>query len=286
MSTPAHYVDSEGLITQAEELRAPECPSLYLMTPMVAVRQCAAMALSDSAFRKRYRSSYETPSPSPTLPTWKRYRGTYKPILDTDSEGDELGDEDTDEDGEDESLDVDDDEDHSLDDEGCGLEGERLSSEKEEEAVPEGQQQAVPAANTAMGEPLRLGYGALRHHRVSAFRQPTLTTWVDPEDGRVYTDIPVYVPPVSPVQTPPSPEWSSDSCSYFTISPSASKERIDVTFRLCGGPYWHWRHGQGVGHRLAIISWDRYDDHRLSGHVSAAGAMQSELQEMRGRVML
>ncbi|GJU14828.1 hypothetical protein Tco_1142794, partial [Tanacetum coccineum] len=59
------------------------------------------------SFRKRYRSSYETPSPSPTLPAWKRYRGTYEPILDTNSEGDELGDEDTDEDGEDESLDVD-----------------------------------------------------------------------------------------------------------------------------------------------------------------------------------
>ncbi|GKB78357.1 hypothetical protein Tco_0945252 [Tanacetum coccineum] len=31
----------------------------------------------------------------------------------------------------------------------------------------------------------------------------------DPEDGRVYTDIPTYVPLVAPVQTPPSPEWSS-----------------------------------------------------------------------------
>ncbi|GKG49224.1 hypothetical protein Tco_0515676, partial [Tanacetum coccineum] len=38
--------------------------------------------------------------------------------------------------------------------EGLGLE--------EEEVVPKGQQQAVPAMDTTMGEPLGLGYGALR----------------------------------------------------------------------------------------------------------------------------
>ncbi|GJV71698.1 hypothetical protein Tco_1491693 [Tanacetum coccineum] len=37
-----------------------------------------AAALSPSSFRKRYRSSYEMPSPSssPTLPIRKRYQGT------------------------------------------------------------------------------------------------------------------------------------------------------------------------------------------------------------------
>ncbi|GJZ54218.1 hypothetical protein Tco_0609103 [Tanacetum coccineum] len=50
-----------------------------------------AMALSPSSFRKRYRSSYDTPSssaspsPSPTLPIRKRYRGTSEPILDTET---------------------------------------------------------------------------------------------------------------------------------------------------------------------------------------------------------
>nr|GFD05348.1 hypothetical protein [Tanacetum cinerariifolium] len=82
--------------------------------------------------------------------------------------------------------------------------------------------------DTAVGEPLGLGYEALRRRelaveedrvigtfkagqssryvpgqqgadRVSAFRQPTLTTWVDPEDSKVYTDILVNVPPVAPV---------------------------------------------------------------------------------------
>ncbi|GKC92542.1 hypothetical protein Tco_1157984, partial [Tanacetum coccineum] len=84
-----------------------------------------AMALSDSAFCKRYRSSYEIPSSSSslTLPVRKRYRGTSKLILDTDSEGDELGDEDTEEDVEDESQGLDD-ESQSLDNESQGLKDE------------------------------------------------------------------------------------------------------------------------------------------------------------------
>ncbi|GKG59714.1 hypothetical protein Tco_0607342, partial [Tanacetum coccineum] len=53
-----------------------------------------------------------------------------------------------------------------------------------------------------------------RPKRVSASRQPTLTTWTDSEDGMVYIDVPAYPPPV---QTPPSPEWTS--CS-LPISPS------------------------------------------------------------------
>ncbi|GJX79352.1 hypothetical protein Tco_0327501, partial [Tanacetum coccineum] len=50
-----------------------------------------------------------------------------------------------------------------------------------------------------------------RSERVSALRQPTLTTWIDPEDGIAYIDVHAYPPPVPPVQTPPSPEWSSAS---------------------------------------------------------------------------
>ncbi|GKG23173.1 hypothetical protein Tco_0388476, partial [Tanacetum coccineum] len=53
--------------------------------------------------------------------------------------------------------------------------------------------------------------------RVSAFRQPTLVTWVDLEDDRVYTDVPAYAPPAAPVQTPQSLEWSLISLS---VSPS------------------------------------------------------------------
>nr|GFA78325.1 hypothetical protein [Tanacetum cinerariifolium] len=44
-------------------------------------------------------------------------------------------------------------------------------------------------------------------------------TWVDHVDVTVYKDIPIDVPPICvPLQTPPSPEWSSDS---LPISPSS-----------------------------------------------------------------
>ncbi|GJV22115.1 hypothetical protein Tco_1371135 [Tanacetum coccineum] len=173
----------------------------------MSARIAKAAALSPSSFRKRYRSSYETPSPSSslTLPVRKRYRVRMRIKRERERES------------------------HGLEDEGPGL-------EKEDEAAPEGQQQAVLVVDIAVSEPLGLGYGAARHRalesteeiapstyevgqssrsvpeqegaeRISAFRQPTLVTWVDPEDGRVYTDIPTYVPLAAPVQTLPSPEW-------------------------------------------------------------------------------
>nr|GEZ61384.1 hypothetical protein [Tanacetum cinerariifolium] len=135
-------------------------------------------------------------------------------------------------------------------------EGGRGLVRTEDEDTPEGRQPVVQAADTAVGEPLGLGYMALRRcelstgeeqvpstfdvgqssrsvpehqgaGRISAFREPTLVTNVDPVDGKVYTDILVYVPPVAPVQTPPlppllslrtqsSPEWSSGS---FPVTP-------------------------------------------------------------------
>ncbi|GJZ75257.1 putative reverse transcriptase domain-containing protein [Tanacetum coccineum] len=107
-------------------------------------------------------------------------------------------------------------------------------------------EQAAPVVETTVREPLGLGYGASRRRelaveedqvhntfevgqgygsvpeperleRVSELRQPTLTTWVDPKDDRVYTDIPSY-PPVAPVQTPLSPKLSSSS---LCVSPSS-----------------------------------------------------------------
>nr|GEY38593.1 hypothetical protein [Tanacetum cinerariifolium] len=170
-----------------------------------------ASALSLSSFCKRYRSSYETPSPSSslTLSVRKRYNSTSELILDIDN-----------------------DKGQGLEDEGLGLE--------EEEVVPEGHQQAVPVMETAASKPFGLGYGALRHRelagavRVSAFRQPTLDIWVDPEDDRVYTDVSAYVPLVAPVQTPPSPEWSLSSLpvspsSLVVPSPIASSVATSVT---------------------------------------------------------
>ncbi|GKA47552.1 hypothetical protein Tco_0740435, partial [Tanacetum coccineum] len=126
-----------------------------------------------------------------------------------------------------------DDEGHSIESDGLGLE-----EEEEEEVVPGGQQQAASVVGTTVSAPLGLGYGGLRSRElaledgdvystfeaeqgsgpapkseipemVSLFRQPTLTTWTDPEDDMIYIDISDYPPPAPPVQTPPSPEWTS-----------------------------------------------------------------------------
>ncbi|GJV32766.1 hypothetical protein Tco_1393166 [Tanacetum coccineum] len=58
-----------------------------------------------------------------------------------------------------------------------------------------------------------------RPERVSTSKQPTLTTWTNPEDSTVYIDVPAYPPPAPPVQTPPSPEWLS---GLLPISPATS----------------------------------------------------------------
>ncbi|GKD16130.1 hypothetical protein Tco_1205288 [Tanacetum coccineum] len=138
------------------------------MSPGCSAYIAKVAAMSDVVFRKRFRSSYESsPSPSPTLLVHKRYRGTFEPILDTDSG------EDVDEDEGDESLDEGDeghelddesreleDESHSLDDEGRGVESDRLGLK--EEATPKGQQRAALVVETAASKPLGLGYAALK----------------------------------------------------------------------------------------------------------------------------
>nr|GEX02468.1 hypothetical protein [Tanacetum cinerariifolium] len=182
-------------------------PAIFL-GPLASMTE--AMALLDFAFCKRYRSSYETPSPSLTLPVQKRYIGTSKLILDTDSEGGELGDEDTEED---ESSDADDDrersddEDHGLDDEARDLEGEGLGLEEgEDEAVPEGQQQATPVVDTTASEPLGLGYEALRRRELVVGEDQVPSTF-EVGQSSSYTSLDTA-----------SPKWSSGS---LPISPSS-----------------------------------------------------------------
>nr|GEU38681.1 hypothetical protein [Tanacetum cinerariifolium] len=80
-------------------------------------------------------------------------------------------------------------------------------------------QQAVLVVDTAASEPLGLGYGAARRRALESTEEIAPSTYeVDPEDGRVYTDILTYVPHVAPVQTLPSPEWSLGS---LPVSPSS-----------------------------------------------------------------
>ncbi|GKG14922.1 hypothetical protein Tco_0354522, partial [Tanacetum coccineum] len=105
-----------------------------------------------------------------------------------------------------------DDESRGLDDKGYNIESDRLGLGEEEEAVPEGQQQAVPVMGTVVSAPLGLGYRALRRRelaleddhvystfevghgsgsapeserpeRVLTSRHPTLTTRTDLQDS-------------------------------------------------------------------------------------------------------
>ncbi|GJX86289.1 hypothetical protein Tco_0337063 [Tanacetum coccineum] len=99
-----------------------------------------------------------------------------------------------------------DDKSHGLDVKGHSVECDGLGLREEEEAILEGQ-----------------GFGSApkpeRPERVSASRQSTLTTWIDPEDGMVYIDVPSYPPPAPHVHTLPSPEWLSGLLPIFP-SPS------------------------------------------------------------------
>nr|GEV51733.1 hypothetical protein [Tanacetum cinerariifolium] len=218
-------------------------------------------AMSEFVFRKRFRSSYEgSPSLSPpNLPLQNYYQGTSELVEDSEEDDDEEIEESLDsdsvsEDAEDEGPTAED-EDLATGDEDVEVhtvESGRLGLEEEEEDVPGGQQQAASVVRTAVSVPLRLGYRAFRRRelaleedhvystfevgqgygfepkskrpeRVSASRQPTLTTWTDPDDGMVYIDVPAYPPPV---QTPPSPEWTSGS---LFISPSPSVVPLPVS---------------------------------------------------------
>ncbi|GJY88137.1 hypothetical protein Tco_0502765 [Tanacetum coccineum] len=204
-------------------VRVPPAMSSGLSTSMAEVA-----AISESAFCKRFRSSYESsPSSSPPdLPSRKRYQGTSELVEDDEEIEESLDSDSVSEDVEDEGPTIEDEDlvvrdeglatrDEGLsmgvescgsDDKGHSIESEGLGLGEEEEAVPEGQ---------GSGSSLE----SKRPERVSTSRQPTLTTWTESEDGMVYIDVPVYLPPTPPVQTPPSPKWTSGS---LPISPSPS----------------------------------------------------------------
>ncbi|GJS81367.1 hypothetical protein Tco_0747908 [Tanacetum coccineum] len=147
-----------------------------------------------------------------------------------------------------------------------------------------------------------------RLERVSALRQPTLTTWIDPKDGITYIDVLAYPPPAPPAQTPPSPEWSSSS---LPISPTPSivptpilSPMISLTFPSsiaslamaeAGGLLTKlgahrpmlaleaW--AECVDTRMTNMSRAGYDDHRLIHDMLVQqAALQHELQETRDRV--
>ncbi|GJX75811.1 hypothetical protein Tco_0322622, partial [Tanacetum coccineum] len=151
---------------------------LPVMSPSLSTSIAEVAAMSDSAFCKRFRSSYETsPSSSPPdLPLRKRSQGTYELVEDDEEEDEEEEDEEVDE-----SLDFDsesedaEEEGPTAEDEGPAVGDEGLTTGDEgpimrvesldlggDEVVPEGQQRTALVIETAMGEPLGLGYRALR----------------------------------------------------------------------------------------------------------------------------
>nr|GEY23170.1 hypothetical protein [Tanacetum cinerariifolium] len=157
------------------------------LSPGKSARIAEVATLSLSSFYKRYRSIYKTPSPSSslTLPVRKRYLGTSELILDTNSEGDELGEEDKSSNVNDEreSKGLDDEgqgldkEVYGLVDEGQGLEVEGHGMEEEEEAAPEGQPQAVLVVKIAASEPLGLRYGADRRRSLELTKEIAPSTY-------------------------------------------------------------------------------------------------------------
>ncbi|GKE45800.1 hypothetical protein Tco_1473084, partial [Tanacetum coccineum] len=238
-----------------------------------------AAALSHSSFRKRYRSSYETPSPlsSLTLPIRKRYQGTSNLVEDTK---DESSDSDTEREGSEDECPSSEDEGHGSEDEGPGLE--------EEEAAPEGQQQALPVVDTATDEPLGLDYGALRHHELALEKGSVPSIY---EIGQSSSSLLVSL------SSPAVPTPVASLVTTLTATIAVGEDEFLEEPRAGAGEGYSdicalWRPV------LALESWAgyvntqraeiwraRYDDHRLIHDLLVQNTkMQRELQELRGRV--
>nr|GEX40002.1 hypothetical protein [Tanacetum cinerariifolium] len=226
-STPPTSLPDSTLPTLVPILYSTACIAVRVppaMSPGLSTSIAEVAVMSDSAFSKRFRSSYNSLSSSsspPDLPSQKRYRGTSELVDDDEEEEDEKEEDDKKEDDEvEESL--------NFDIESLSL--------KRDEVVPEGQHREASVVKTVVGEPLGLGYGTLRRReialgdgrmpsvfkvghssesvpeperpkRVSAFRQPTLTTWIYPEDVPSISPLPISSPMIpltipSPVASP------------------------------------------------------------------------------------
>ncbi|GJT35062.1 hypothetical protein Tco_0925481 [Tanacetum coccineum] len=187
------------------------------LSPDHALAQTSPALTQASYYHSTARMAMRTqPTLSPSM-----YQGTSELVEDTE---DESSDSDTKREGSEDEGTSSEDEGTSSEDEGYGSEDKGPGLEEEgEEATPEGQQQVVLVMDTATDEPLGLGIRALRCHELALGEGSVPSTFErgqNPVDGTVYTDIPVDVPPSHvPVQTPPSPEWSSGSLLVLPLSP-------------------------------------------------------------------
>ncbi|GKB03676.1 hypothetical protein Tco_0831819, partial [Tanacetum coccineum] len=168
-------IETETLETARMVVRVPPA-----MSPDLSISMAEVAAMFDSAFHKRFRSSYEN-SPSlspPDLPLWKHYQDSDSVSEDAEDEVPNV--EDKDPAAGDEGLVArdegpgigvesrgSDDESRGLDDEGHSVESDGIGLGKEEEVVLEGQHRVVPVVGAAVSVPLGLGYGALRHRELA-----------------------------------------------------------------------------------------------------------------------
>ncbi|GJY33768.1 hypothetical protein Tco_0418237 [Tanacetum coccineum] len=175
----------------------------YAMSSVLSASMAYMAAMFEFALRKQFRSSYES-SPSvlpPDLPSRKRYREDDGPTA-----------KDEDPAVEDEGLTVGV-EGPGMHDEGYGLVDERHGRDDKSHGIDD-------EGYSIESDRLGLRYEALRCRELALEEGDVYSTFeTDPEDGMIYIDIPDYPPPAPPVQTPPSPEWTSGSLS---ISPSHS----------------------------------------------------------------
>nr|GEW59642.1 retrovirus-related Pol polyprotein from transposon TNT 1-94 [Tanacetum cinerariifolium] len=212
------------------------------MSPGLSVGIAEVAAMSDLAFRKRFRSSYDS-SPSSALPVQKRGRDPTTEDKDPVA-GDKGLAAEVEGPGVDDASYGLDDESHDVDDENRGLndEGRRLGY-----GALRRRELALKRYHVYITFEVGQGFGSApeleRSESMLASRHPTLTMWTDPEDGMVYIDVPVYPPPAPPVQTPPSPECTSraqlelyrsilqDHTQCLDVMPSTLFEEIDRDVR-------------------------------------------------------
>nr|GEW43459.1 hypothetical protein [Tanacetum cinerariifolium] len=227
---------------------------LPVMSPGLSVVIAEVAAMPDSAFHKRFRSSYDS-LPSPTLPVRKRYRGTYELILGTDSEEiDESSDsdsksKDTEDEGptaededpavrdkglvarvegpdvDDESYGLDDEsygldyESHGVDDEICGLDNEGYGIKSD--GLGLGEEEVVPEGQQQAAPVVRTTVSTPLGLGYGALRRRELAL----EEDRMYSTFEVgqcsgsTPEPGRSERTPPSPDWTPGS---FSISSSLS----------------------------------------------------------------
>ncbi|GJR17148.1 hypothetical protein Tco_0965675 [Tanacetum coccineum] len=238
-----------------------------VLSPGYSARIAKASSMSDVAFHKRIRFSYESsPSPSPTLLVRKRYR-----------ESDELG------------------------------------LEEEDEAIPKGQQQVAPVVETTVGEPLGLGYRALRRRELAAKEDQRYSTFevgqgsssapeperservnphsllgqtrrthLDAMPPTLFADIDKYVRELYTRLGAVKDEIFSQR--YRLRSLEQKQERAVMTFGALWRPMLALETWAGhVDTRMANMSRAGYDDHRLVHDLLVhQTSLQHELQDMRG----